>query len=610
MPKGRRAADRRREREQAHGEDPNAQTREVTSVSPGPFDARAETVLNAGEAPKASRAGLDGDLSEDTRGVGREAERTVIREAPDKPQLCGGRLKALRGADAGLDVIVDVSPAIVGRKGDVKLTDPTVSREHIELEYVAEDRAWVIEDLGSTSGTLLNGEPLTMPTEVKHGDVIALGQTELRFSWAERLPEDKPEAEPEPEPPKERTRTGFRLRREDERTQTKTMPKRPEDELAAKKQRRAFGVVAAVIAVILVAGTGVAGYLLFFHGREDPAQVQAQVKTLLDDARRLTEEGALDDAKERLVAVLALVPKQAEAESLLKMLDSDVEAASALAEARRFFEEGKVEEALRVLQRIPDSSRFAKGRDELRAQVEERARKRALRSIEKHIDDGDLDGAAALLEDHLARWPKDTFANAMRDRIAKIRAAPPPEHPAVARARDAFQKGEAMEARLLVEQEAKAGGVAARYLADLDTFENGVAAGKALLRKKDKRAVAELDRAYKLLPRLGRLSSGPKAEPLKKLLADALFLEGISAKRAGDECGWAASVRRAAALAPKDSKISGQMRQVDQQARAALTRAEARAGHDKAGARRIAEAGVCLAGDGTPTRRALKSLTR
>lgn len=610
MVKGRRAADRRREREQALAVDPNGKTKEVTTVSPGQFDPRAETVLNAGEAPPSRPpVGGDGDLAEDTARLGSRAEVTAIREAPDKPPLYGGRLKVLSGVDLGLDVIVPLTPCVIGRKGDVKLTDPTASRSHLELRFERDDRVWVIEDLGSTTGTLLNGAPLEMATELKHGDVIALGQSELRFSWAERLPEDKPE--PEAEPPKERTRTGFRIRREDALTQTKTMPKRPED--VAREQRQKRHVIAAIAACALVVllGAGAAGYFAFVHGRADPAQVEAQVKALLDDARRFTDDGDLAGARARLEAVLALAPKHAEAESLLRMLESDVEAARALKEARGLFERGEVEEALAKLRYIPDSSRFAKGREELKADVDERAQKESARRVEARIDEGDLEGAEVLLEAHLARWPKDVFANAMRDRIVKLRNAPPPEDPVVARARDAFQRGEAMEARLLVEQAAATGpGPARRYLEDLDRYEQSLASGRDLLRKKDKRAAVELDRAHRLLPRLGRRTDGPVAKPLEKLLADALYLEAISARQKGDDCAWAKAARRASTLARKDAKNAAQLRAVDQKAKAALTRAEARAGHDAAGARRIAATALCLAESGSPTHRALQRLSR
>lgn len=612
MSKGRRAADRRREHEQAAGVDPSAKTREVTQVSRGQFDPRAETVLNAGEAPP-SRPPLDagGDLADDTARLGSRAEVTEVREVPVKPPLYGGRLTALSGVDVGLDLIIEVTPAVVGRKGDVKLTDPTVSRAHLELRFEREDGAWVLEDLGSTTGTLLNGQALERPTELTHGDIIALGQTELRFTWAERTPADKPE--PAPEPPKERTRTGFRLRPErspDALTQTKTMPKRPEDEERERKLRQKKLLVAAACALVLVLGVGAAGALAFLYGRTDPAQVEAQVSALIDGAKRHFDDGDLAGARARLEAVLALSPKHPEAESLLRMLDSEAEAAEALREARALFESGKVEEALAKLRFIPDASRLVEGREKLRAEADERAQKASVRRVEARINEGDLDGAEELLREHLARWPKDVFANAMRDRIARLRNAPPPEDPTVAKARDAFHQGDAMEARLLVEPAAATSAAAKRYLEELDRYEQLVAEGRALLAKKDRQAAAVLDEAYRLLSRLGRKGSNPHAQRLGPPLANALYLEAIAARGRGETCTWAESVRRAASLTSKDAKLKAQLRLVEQEAEAALTRAQARAPHDPEGARSLAKGALCLSAPGSSTHRALTRLAR
>ncbi|WP_445496866.1 FHA domain-containing protein [Pseudomonas sp. 8(2025)] len=41
--------------------------------------------------------------------------------------------------------------------------------------------AVVLEDLGSTNGTLLNGEPIVSPLPLKDGDVISVGITRLVF---------------------------------------------------------------------------------------------------------------------------------------------------------------------------------------------------------------------------------------------------------------------------------------------------------------------------------------------------------------------------------------------------------------------------------------------
>lgn len=40
---------------------------------------------------------------------------------------------------------------------------------------------WRVEDLGSTNGTKLNGNPLTMPALLKDGDLIVVGDQVLRF---------------------------------------------------------------------------------------------------------------------------------------------------------------------------------------------------------------------------------------------------------------------------------------------------------------------------------------------------------------------------------------------------------------------------------------------
>ncbi len=70
-------------------------------------------------------------------------------------------------------------PLLVGRSQSTttKLADPTVSRVHCEIEWDGE-RA-VLHNI-STSGTLLNGKPVTQ-AELKPGDSFRIGSTDLRF---------------------------------------------------------------------------------------------------------------------------------------------------------------------------------------------------------------------------------------------------------------------------------------------------------------------------------------------------------------------------------------------------------------------------------------------
>lgn len=62
-----------------------------------------------------------------------------------------------------------------GRLGD----DPELSRRHARISR-ARDGQLLVEDLGSTNGTFVNGERIRGPTAVNTGDTVALGDTTLR----------------------------------------------------------------------------------------------------------------------------------------------------------------------------------------------------------------------------------------------------------------------------------------------------------------------------------------------------------------------------------------------------------------------------------------------
>jgi pSer/pThr/pTyr-binding forkhead associated (FHA) protein len=57
---------------------------------------------------------------------------------------------------------------------DISISDPEVSRRHARL-LMQEDNV-IIEDLGSTNGTFLNGQRIASPQQLRAGDVITLGE--------------------------------------------------------------------------------------------------------------------------------------------------------------------------------------------------------------------------------------------------------------------------------------------------------------------------------------------------------------------------------------------------------------------------------------------------
>lgn len=86
-------------------------------------------------------------------------------------------LKVVAGAREGLNVSLSAAPLVIGRKrGDLLLDDPLVSSTHARI--VAKDDAWVIQDLGSTNGTLVDGR-LVREATLRPGAEITIGNTRL-----------------------------------------------------------------------------------------------------------------------------------------------------------------------------------------------------------------------------------------------------------------------------------------------------------------------------------------------------------------------------------------------------------------------------------------------
>jgi hypothetical protein len=77
---------------------------------------------------------------------------------------------------------VDSSPLTVGRgaNNDVAISgDEYASTRHARFEP-RRDGIWV-EDIGSTNGTFVNGIRLTRERRLTPGDVVRIGETDLRF---------------------------------------------------------------------------------------------------------------------------------------------------------------------------------------------------------------------------------------------------------------------------------------------------------------------------------------------------------------------------------------------------------------------------------------------
>jgi type VII secretion-associated serine protease mycosin len=99
------------------------------------------------------------------------------------PPLGGwGSLTVIGGPAQSRAYVLVGSATQIGREADcavVLIGDGTVSRRHALVRN--DGRRVTVEDLNSSHGTYLNGRRVTRAAQVRSGDVIQVGQTQLRF---------------------------------------------------------------------------------------------------------------------------------------------------------------------------------------------------------------------------------------------------------------------------------------------------------------------------------------------------------------------------------------------------------------------------------------------
>jgi hypothetical protein len=101
-----------------------------------------------------------------------------------RPGLDTGHLVVVKSADLerGEDFELNSAQLTIGRgsQNDIAIaSDEYASARHARFEP-RQDGVWV-QDLGSTNGTYLNGTRLDRPRRLSHGDIVRVGETDLRY---------------------------------------------------------------------------------------------------------------------------------------------------------------------------------------------------------------------------------------------------------------------------------------------------------------------------------------------------------------------------------------------------------------------------------------------
>jgi len=102
----------------------------------------------------------------------------------EQRKLAMGRLVVLKSSalEENTEFVLDSTGISIGRGGpnEVRLdADEFASAQHARIEP-RQDGVW-IEDIGSTNGTFVNGVRLSRPRKLALGDLVRVGETDLRF---------------------------------------------------------------------------------------------------------------------------------------------------------------------------------------------------------------------------------------------------------------------------------------------------------------------------------------------------------------------------------------------------------------------------------------------
>ncbi|PTL76315.1 FHA domain-containing protein [Vitiosangium sp. GDMCC 1.1324] len=268
---------------------------------------------------------------------------------------------------------------IVGRQApaSVVLDDDSVSRKHAEVEATPDGGA-LLRDLGSANGTLVNGEPMgTQQVELQPGDVITFGMVEVLVESAgggANLPARRGRSEVP-----SRRGAGGAAAEADEAPAAGGAP--------ASRKRLMMVVAASVVGLLLVAGIvkstlgsgrtkgPAGGGAVQAQKGAPPPNPAEQVQEFLSQCRSYSsmEMGSEPDwgrAETACSKALDVDPINAEANSLMRRIKLEKEAADYFSQGLKALGRLKEEDALDLFKKIPkDSAYFRRAKPKVQEAV-------------------------------------------------------------------------------------------------------------------------------------------------------------------------------------------------------------------------------------------------
>ncbi len=149
-------------------------------IARGPTPLRSGDVVQIGQRSYRIEMMVSGALARTGGLLDEETAKTPGVSLPKLPEAPMLILVAVSGPVAGTRWALDKSLVTLGRDEDrdIAISHPSISRAHAQV--VRQKAGYFLTDLHSRNGTRLNGEPLVAPALLAPGDVVRVGEIELR----------------------------------------------------------------------------------------------------------------------------------------------------------------------------------------------------------------------------------------------------------------------------------------------------------------------------------------------------------------------------------------------------------------------------------------------
>ena len=157
------------------------------------------------------------------------------------------KLVVLSEGITGRTYDLKVDKTTVGRVEDnaFQIPESSVSSHHCEI--LLQGSEVIVKDLNSTNGTFINGQKVTTQSPIKSGQILRLGQVEIRFESGDPPP---PAAKKLPEQSLAVPR-GVQLNELDQGTKPVSFEANPAFSKKSNKGTMVFITVAIIIAVVV-----------------------------------------------------------------------------------------------------------------------------------------------------------------------------------------------------------------------------------------------------------------------------------------------------------------------------------------------------------------------